>query len=346
MKRLSAHMIAGIALLVLVFATSACSGNSSSPGAASSEPSGSSEGAGGAGKIAYFSAGASNAYLQKGLEAAESKAKELGFEIDTFDGRFDPLTQLNQIQNAVTTGKYKGFVVEPVDGNQLCKVLSKDVPAKGVAVAIINATLCGSPDWQEGTLTYVGGQEVNVYKEIVNKIFSDKPEGGTIAVIGGPATGGPYLSMKAAFDSELPNHPEWKLIGMHATTYTANEAFQVAQNILQANKNLDVIFSNYSGMTVGVVKAIDAAKRDDVAVYDFGGDKWAFDSVSSGKIKSTVVMLPVEEVQHAIQALYDSFNGKEVEKYIDLTKDPILPGTPFVYKDNMADFTAKGLPEY
>jgi ribose transport system substrate-binding protein len=298
-------------------------------------------------KIAFFSAGASNNYLKTGIEHSEKVAKDLGMEIDIFDGRFDPLTQLNQIQNAVAANKYDGFVIEAVDGNQLCKIATKDAVEKGIAISAINIELCGATDTApKGTLTFVGGQSVSVYQEIMQKIFADKPEGGTIAAIGGPATGTPYINFKKALDIEMPKHKEWKLIGMYSTDYTANQAFQVAQNVIQANKKLDVIFSNYSGMSVGVVKAKQAAKRDDVKVYDFGGDKWAFDAVERGDIQQTVVMLPKEEIQLGIEALDLHFNGKEVPKFYDLTKEAILPGTMHVEKSNIEQFKEKGLPEY
>ena len=52
-------------------------------------------------KTIAFSAGASNNYLQTGIKEAEKVAKEYGWKIEIFDGGFDPLNQLNQLQNAV-----------------------------------------------------------------------------------------------------------------------------------------------------------------------------------------------------------------------------------------------------
>jgi ribose transport system substrate-binding protein len=353
MKKLQALILVLLLAVVAAACGTAKSGSdaSSAPKESSSAPAASASSANGEAskgkKIAYFSAGASNNYLKNAIEHAEKVAKDLGMEIDIFDGRFDPLTQLNQIQNAIATNKYDGFVIEAVDGNQLCKIATKDAVAKGIAISAINIELCGVTDTApEGTLTFVGGQSVATYQEIVQKIFKDKPEGGKMVAIGGPATGTPYLNFKKALDIEMPKHPEWTLVGMHSTDYTANQAFQVAQNVIQANKDLDVIFSNYSGMSVGVVKAKQAAKRDAVKIYDFGGDQWAFDAVDRGDIQQTVVMLPLEEVQRGIEALDLHFNGKDVPKFYDLNKEPILPGTMHVEKSNIAQFKEKGLPEY
>ncbi len=298
-------------------------------------------------RIAFFSSAASNNYLQTAITHAEKTAKDLGMKLDVFDGQFDPLVQLNQIQNAITSGKYDGFVVEANDGNLVCKILTEDAPKAGIAVAAIDIELCGVQDnAPKGVLSFVSGQGLVVYKDIMQKIIKDNPEGGKIAVIGGPATGSNYINMMQAVKSELTSQSNWNLAGEFATDYTANKAYQVAQNVLQANPDLDVIFSNYSGMTVGVVEAVKSANRKNVKIYDFGGDQWSFKSVENGDIQQTVIMLPKEEVQRGLEALHDHFNGKEVKKFYNLTQEEILPGTPYVEKDNIKEFKAKGLPEY
>lgn len=331
-----------LAVLVMMLLLSACSGSNTTSGSGKKDSANSNS----TKRVAYFSAGASNNYLQTGIQEAEKTAKEFGWKIDVFDGKFDPLTQLNQVQNAIAQSKYDGFVIEAVDGNQLCNA-AQDAVGKGIAVSAINIELCGEKDnAAKGTLTFVGGQGVNVSKDILNQIFKENPDGGKIAFIGGPATGTPYLNMKAAVDSEMPKHKNWKVVGPFSTDYTANKAFQVAQNVLQSNPDLKVIFSNYSGMTSGVVEAKNAAKRNDVKIYDFGGDKWAFDAVKKGEIQQTVIMLPKEEIQRGMEALRDHWAGKKVPKFYDLTRESILPGSPYVNKSNIEKFNAKGLPEY
>ncbi|MGE7664870.1 sugar ABC transporter substrate-binding protein [Ureibacillus composti] len=298
-------------------------------------------------KIAFFSSGSNTTYEQVAFEQAKETAEELGMDLDIFDASYDALKQLGQIQNAITSGKYDGFVVQANDGNQLCKAVTEDAVSKGIAVSTINIELCGEHDnAAENTITFVGGQGVGVYQGILQKIFNDNPEGGKIAAIGGPPTGANYLNMQAAIELELPKHPNWELVGIHSTDYTANNANQIAQNILQANKDLDVIFSNYSGMTVGVVSAKQNLKNDQVKIYDFGGDKWAFEAVKKGDIEMTAIMLPRREIELGILALNDHFEGKEVPTFFDLTKEDILPGTPYVDQSNIEEFESIGFPQY
>lgn len=298
--------------------------------------------------IAFFSAGASNNYLQTGIKEAERVAKEYGWKIEIFDGGFDPLKQLNQLQNAVAQKKFDAFLIEAVDGNQLCDMVQSSVLPANIAVSAINIELCGAvDDAAEGTLTFVGGQGVNVYQDIYKDIVETNPDGGKIAIIGGPSTGTPYLNNIKGMELEIASHDKWQIIGPYSTDYTANQAFQVTQNALQAHPDLKVIFSNYSGMSAGVVEAVNAAgKKGKVKIYDFGGDEWSFEAVRNGDIEQTVIMLPKEEVQRGMEAIKNHFEGKDYQSFYDLTQEGILPGTPYVNKNNIADFEAKGLPEY
>ncbi|MHA6260535.1 sugar ABC transporter substrate-binding protein [Sporosarcina sp. CAU 1771] len=297
-------------------------------------------------RLAYFSAGSSNTYLQAGITAAEETAEKLGADIDVFDGQFDTLKQYKQVQNAIAADKYDAFVVQANDGRQLCDIVTKKAASKGITVAVINSTMCDAEDWHEGTLTFVGGQQYNVYEGIVHKIFTDNPEGGKIAGISGPQSGSNAINMKKAFDKLIREFPQWELVGFLETDYTSNKSFEVTQNIIQSNPDIKVIFSNYSGITVGVVEAVKAAKRDNIKIYDFGGDEWTFKALEDESIEMSTIMLPHEEVQRAMEAILASFEGEKVRKFIDLTKDPILPGTPYVTKENMQQFKEKGLPEY
>jgi ribose transport system substrate-binding protein len=64
-------------------------------------------------------------------------------------------------------------------------------------------------------------------------------------------------------------------------------------------------------------------------------------TVRRGEIELTAVMRPHVETERAIEAVYDHVQGREVPRFIDLTKDPCLPGTAFVTRENIDNFTAQ-----
>ncbi len=294
-------------------------------------------------KIAYFSAGTSNSYLQASIDEAGKVADEIGADLDVFDGEFNAQTQFDQMQQALTSGKYNAFVVEPNDGNLVCDILTKEAPDKDVLVSVFNLPICGratnlgEDTYQPGTVTYVGGQTLDVYQAWVEDVIDTHPDGAKIGLISGPDLNANticFLEAAKAFDAA----DGFEVVAQQATDYTTPKAFDAAQTMVQANPDMDVVMSNFSGMTRGVVEAIGSK---DVEIYDFGGDEWALGQVEGGELAGSVMMLPRQETREAIEAVADYVDGEDVAPFINLTESDSLPGTPFAAADNVDDFNAE-----
>ncbi|TWP34484.1 sugar ABC transporter substrate-binding protein [Leekyejoonella antrihumi] len=295
-------------------------------------------------KMAFFSSATSNQYLQAGINSLKAYAKKEGFSLSVFDGKFNAQTQYDQIQNAITSGKYNAFVVEANDGNLVCNILTKNAPAAGIVVSVMNIPICGrdtnlgAATWEPGTITYVGGQTLDVYQQWVDQVKKDYPNGAKIAMIEGPQLGANSKNFDKATKAGFTG--KWQVVAKQYTDYTTAQGFSAAQTIVQSHPDLNVMMSNYSGMSQGVVQATGGKN---IAVYDFGGDKWSFGAVKSGKLKSTIIMLPREETVDSAKAVVNLVEGKPVKKFYNLTKDPKLGGkSPFVYKRTLDQYT----PEY
>jgi ribose transport system substrate-binding protein len=73
-----------------------------------------------------------------------------------------------------------------------------------------------------------------------------------------------------------------------------------------------------------------------------GGDKWAINAVERGDLAQSVIFLPELEGYLSVKTIGDFVAGEDVAKFINLTESDTLPGTPFVSKDNVDEFS----PEY
>lgn len=303
-------------------------------------------------RFAYLTLGYSNSYLKYSVRGAVDTATKFGASIDVFDAAFDVKVQLSQIEKALNSGLYNAFVVCPLDGVAATSTLMKAAKDKGVLIAVINAPLGGrdlcSGDelWEPGTVTFVGGQTRDVYTEWLQMLLGmaaeTNPEGGEAAAITGPRVGANSRCMNKALMDLLPNS-NIDLVANVETNYTTAEAYLRTKELLGEHKGLKFVFSNYSGMTQGILKAVgEAGLTHKVRIGDFGGNKWSLSAVRAGTVDMTAIMLPYTESQRAVLAVVDKLRGKDVPKFIDLSKDPSLPGTPFVTLDNVHMFT----PQY
>lgn len=306
-------------------------------------------------KLAYFSVGSNNTYLQAGIKGAKEAAAEYGASIDVLDGEFDGGKQLNQVMNAISSDKYDGFILEPNNSQQLCSAVKAAIDAD-IAIGITNVPACDAAydEVYEGTAIFVGGQSEDVYEQWFKQGLDAAPSG-EYAVMNGPATQGNTVRARKVLDERIKDaYPDWKEVGFDYTDYQASIALSKTQTLLQKSPNVTAIFSSYAGHTPGIISAVKAAgKSDSVKIYDLGGDKTMFAALKKGEIASTEVYLPYEEAQRGVQAVVaqlsgmDELDGVKVGEFWDLTKDPRLEGLDaFVTKDQIAKYTAIGLPEY
>ena len=73
------------------------------------------------------------------LKGAQAEAAKLGVQLDAFDANNNPQLQATQIQDAITTGKYKAFWVWGLDDPALTPVINKAI-SKGIKVACADYT--------------------------------------------------------------------------------------------------------------------------------------------------------------------------------------------------------------
>ncbi len=335
------HRAGGLAIAALagILALTACSGSTAeAPG-----DSGSGAASGDKPSIAVFYA-EGNAYLTAGNESAKAAADELGVDITLFNSGFDPQQQLNQIETAVTQGGYDAFVIGVLDGNLLCDYVRENLIEQDIPVVTFQGTLCGhdtergEAQLEEGVFAHVTGQNLEIYETWMEEIAAQSPAGGKVAVLSGPPIQGNTVNLNEALKT-LPD--SFEVVANQTTDYTTPDAFSKAQTMLQANPDIDLFISNYSGVTQGVVEAVKAA--DSAAkIFDFGGDEWALGAVASGEITATVMLFPATETATAIRLAVDALGGEPSPGVVDLTRSDAVPGTVFVTKENASEFT----PEY
>src|SRR6201992_2185844 len=114
--------------------SSAAAGGSSSSAAAPASSAASSSGD----RIAIFYYNPSP-YGVASLNGAKKEAASLGLQLDAFDGNNNPQTQTTQIQDAITSGKYKAFWVWGLDDPSLTPTINK-ATAAGIKVACADYT--------------------------------------------------------------------------------------------------------------------------------------------------------------------------------------------------------------
>jgi len=172
--------------------------------------------------------------------------------------------QANQLQDLVTANKINALVVFPFESAALTKPVAQ-VKGKGVYVTVVDRGLTDTSAQD----AYVAGDNTAFGKipgEYLVKALGGK---GNIVAMRGIATTLDNERMDA-FNAAIKGSPDIKLLDAKYANWNRDDAFKVMQDYLTRFKQIDAVWAADDDMAVGVLKAIDQAKRTDIKVV-FGG---------------------------------------------------------------------------
>jgi ribose transport system substrate-binding protein len=237
--------------------------------------------------------------------------------------------QANQVQDLVTANKINTLVIFPFESAALTKPVAQ-VKAKGTYVTVVDRGLTDTSAQD----AYVAGDNT-AFGKIPAEYIAKKLGGkGEIVALRGIATTLDNERMDA-FMSVMKNYPDIKLLDAKYANWNRDDAFKVMQDYLTRFKQIDAVWAADDDMTVGVLKAIDQAKRNDIKIV-FGG------AGAKGMIKTLI-----DGKDPRIQANV-SYSPKFIYDAIKLTAESRLKGeslpptiiipSVLITKDNAKDF--------
>lgn len=237
--------------------------------------------------------------------------------------------QANQLQDLLTVNKMNTLVIFPFESATLTKPVAQ-VKDKGVYVTVVDRGLTDT----KAQDAYVAGDNTAFGKlpaEYLAKVMDGKGE--LVALRGIPTT----LDNERfdAFTAVIKQHPEMKILDAKYGNWNRDDAFKVMQDFLTRYKHIDAVWAADDDMAVGVLKAIDQAKRDDIKiVFGGAGAKGAIKTLMEGsdpRIQANVSYSP-KFIYDAIKLTAEArLQGKE------LPAKTIIPSV-LITKENAKDF--------
>jgi ribose transport system substrate-binding protein len=328
-------MVITALLVALVGLVAGCgSSDSSSTGSGGAE--------GGGHEIAYFNLSFTNTYMQAVQEGIEETAKKDGDSVQAFDGEFNSGKQLNQIRDALATGRYDGFIISPVDGIGIATAI-RQAEADEIPV-VCTTTACG-PDQGSleaqlpGVAAHVGvspvEEGVNTAEMISGACADTNPC--EVAWIPGTKSIPTDIARNETLEKELEKDANVDLVAVEEGGFLAGPAREATQTILQAHPNVSVIATAGDQMTAGAEAAVkQAGKTDQVALVSNAGSKQGVEAVRDGRWYGTTAWPALLEGKLALETIVANLNGEETPNSIDVQKEI---GFTTITKDNADEYT-------
>src|SRR5699024_8237722 len=244
-----------------------------------------------------------NPYFTSMKEAFEEAAESVGAETIITDAQHDVSKQTEDVNDMIQQG-IDILLLNPTDseGIESAVIAAKEA---GVIVVAIDAQAEGPTD------SFVGSKNYDAGKQAGEKMAEDLDGKGEVAILDGiPVV--PILERVEGFEDAIEEYPDIEIIDKQNGKQDKAEAMSVTENMLQANKDLDAIFSVNDEGALGVLGAAEASDTD-VSIYSVDGHPEAIEAIlEDGQFKATTAHYPRDQVRVGLGMALAKYWGSEV----------------------------------
>jgi erythritol transport system substrate-binding protein len=301
-KRIRFTVLLAAAMSALAFA--AC--GSDDDDAAESTPAAAGGGGEAGGLISIITPSADNPFFKAEADAANAKAKELGYETSVASHDDDPNKQSELIDAAISR-KAKAIVLDnagadasigPVHKAKEAGIpvflIDREINATGIATAqIVSNNAQGASLGAQDFVKALDGK--GKYVELVGK------ESDTNAGV-----------RSKGYNDVISQYPDLKKVAQQSANWDQQEAFTKMETILQRNRDIDGVIAGNDTMALGAVAALKSAGLlDKVKVVGFDGSPDAISAIKKDQMVATVLQPAALIAEMAVEQA-DEFvkNGK------------------------------------
>ncbi|WP_195986518.1 ribose ABC transporter substrate-binding protein RbsB [Clostridium sp. D53t1_180928_C8] len=251
-----------------------------------------------------------NPFFVSMKNGAEKEAEKLGYELIVLDSQDDPVKERSNVEDLIQLGVV-ALLINPTDSDAVIKaveianesnipVITLDRQSNGGEVTshIASDNIKGGAMAAEFALEQLGnGENVNVVE--------------LQGIPGASAT----RDRGAGFHSILDDKSNVNFVSSQAADFDRQKGLSVMENIIQGNKDIQVVFAHNDEMALGAAKAIKSSNINAMVIGFDGGDD-ALDAIEKGEMKATVAQQPDLIGALGVQLAEKIYNGETVDKEI------------------------------
>lgn len=318
--------------VLAVSVTSAC-------GSGSSDTAEAGGGSGGA-RIALLLASSANAGSTAVAAGVQDQADDAGAEVDVLSADFDPQRQFSQMQDAITTGKYDGILVQPLDGSSICGAVGQAVAA-GIAVGSVNSAIGTDFSSPDSDCDGVSASVVRPFAEhgrVMGELTVQACEGlGAAPCEIGFLRTAPGVPFDAAifdgFQDAIAGSDNIEIVAEGNSQASREGGFTAIQQMLAAEPTISVLVGPEQSL-LGGLPSIEAAGLDrEVLLVGVGGTTQGIAAVQDGTLFGVSFSAPRSEGSRALSDLLEASKSGSPAAGVDVVSD--LPNGGLVDSTNV-----------
>lgn len=237
----------------------------------------------------------SNPFFKAEQDAANAKAKALGYETLVLSHDDDPNKQAQLIDSAITSHA-KAIILDNAGADATVTAIEK-AKAAGIPSFLIDREISktGVAMAQIVSNNYQGAQlGANQFVKLMGE------KGDYAELVGKQSDTNAGVRSKGYHDV-VDQYPNMKMVAQQSANWDQTEAYNKTETILQANPKIKGVIAGNDTMALGAYAALKNAGRTDVIVSGFDGSDEVRDSILAGGIKATVLQPAAAESELAVE---------------------------------------------
>lgn len=270
-------------------------------------------------RIAALSFGESGEYMKAWSTEIQNHPSVLDgtVEVTVFDGKYDPLVQSNQVDNAITQ-QFNAIIMAPFDLEASAPAIDRAVEAK--IPVIVSALKTASKNYTSSII--VNDQEGG--KIIAEELAKRLPNGGNVVLMEGPIGQSAQIERRAGVDAGLAAHPNLKLLADKSGNWSRAEGQALMENWLLAYPGqINAVLAENDEMALGAIEAMKSGGVDLKAtpVLAIDGIPDAKRAVQSGEMAVSLYKYARAEGQGAVDLALRNVVGESYQPRSEVWKD-------------------------
>lgn len=250
-------------------------------------------------------------YLQDSMDKFVASQSNLKFKYADANG--DPAKMLNDVENFIDS-KVDALIIMPTD-QKIVKAIG--LKARKAKIPLIVVTVKPNEEDMQYVASYVGSEEIKsgeMQGEFIVNSLNGKPAKAIILL--GPLGLEAQIKRTEGNKKIFAQHPEIKVIAEQEAKWDRAKGMEVAENLLSAHRDANVILSNNDEMAIGALLAAKKLgfKDEDLLIVGIDATPDALAYLGNG-LDATVYQSASGQGRLSAEMAYKAAFGEEIPKY-------------------------------
>lgn len=249
-----------------------------------------------------------NPFFVSVKDGVEAKAKELGVNVKIVDAQNDPAKQANDVADLLQQG-VSVLLVNPVDSAAISTSVEAANKANIPVIALDRSADKGTIASLVASDNVKGGEMAAEY--IIKKLGEGVKVAELEGIPGASATRERGEGFHKVADQKL------SVVAKQSADFDRTKGLTVAENMLQANPDIQAIFAQNDEMALGAIEASKSAGKQ-IFIVGFDGTDDGLKAVEAGTMAATIAQQPELMGQQGLEAAVKLAKGEKIDAKISV----------------------------